>query len=153
MIFKKSLFILPFIFGLLVFQVSAQQSTEGPQKAIESIVGKWQLQKVYAGSREITANPNAERRSWIEFNEDGTYKLQSEDEDNGSYRLNENHSVLYLESQQKRETSSAVDTPNLSEYTITIRNGVLTMQSKDGTTPSTRYVYARGGEEGEGENK
>jgi outer membrane lipoprotein-sorting protein len=153
MIVKKSLFILPFILGLLVFKVSAQQSTEGPQKAIESIVGKWQLQKVYAGSREITANPNAERQSSIEFNEDGTYRLQAEDEDNGSYRLNENHSVLYLESQQKSETSSAVNTPNLSEYNITIRNGTLTMQSKEGTSPSTRYVYARAGQAAEGEDK
>ena len=141
--FIKSLFLLSFIFGLIAFQASAQQSTEGPQKAIESIVGKWQLQKVYAGSREISSNPNAENRAWIEFNEDGTYRLQGEDEDFGSYRLNENHSVLYLESSQRRETSSAVGTHDLTEYTISLRNGTLNMQSKDENARTTKYVYAR----------
>lgn len=138
---------LSFIFGLITFQASAQQSADAPQKAIESIIGKWQLQKVYAGSREITSNPNAENRAWIEFNEDGTYRSQAEEEDHGSYRLNENHSVLYLESEQRRENAAAVGTHDLTEYSISIRNGTLTMQSKSENSPTTKYVYARSGAE------
>jgi hypothetical protein len=127
----------------LTLQASAQRSNETPDKAIESIIGKWQLEKVYAGSREITSNPNAESRSWIEFNEDGTYTSQGETNDQGSYRLNENHSVLYLESEQKTETNSALPAHKLTEYSITIREGMLTMLSKAENSGSTKYVYHR----------
>ena len=126
----------------LAFETSAQRSEDTPDKSIESIIGKWQLQKVYAGSREITTNPNSEG-SWIEFNEDGTYTQQAEDGDQGSYRLNENHSVLYLESGEKKETSSAVSSGNLTEYNILMRDGMLTMQSKNPNSGSTKYVYVR----------
>jgi len=151
MIRKKLLLLLAFALTI-AFQVAAQRSNDTPDKAIESIVGKWQLQKVYAGSREINANPNTENPSWIEFNEDGTYSSQAEGNDQGSYRLNENHSVLYLESGQKTETSSAVSMHSLMEYTITIKDGILTMQSKTENSSSTKYVYARSGG-GDVENK
>jgi len=140
---KKGLFVLSCIFGLLVFQASAQQSSETPDKAIETIVGKWKLQKVYAGSREINSNPNSENQSWIEFNEDGTFTQQSEDSDKGSYRLNENHSVLYLESNDQKESTAATSAPSLNEYNISIRNSVLTMQPVGEEGSSTKYVYSK----------
>lgn len=147
MIRNKCLLLLSFIFSLTL-QVSAQRSNETPDKAIESIVGKWQLQKVYAGSREIATNPNAERTSWIEFNEDGTYSQQTEDGDHqGSYRLNENHSTLYLESEQRKETSSAVSLHNLTEYNISLKDGILSMQSKGENAAPTKFVYAKAGTE------
>src|SRR5688572_28894805 len=145
----KKILLLPLFLGLMVFQVTAQKSTETPNKAIETIVGKWRLQKVYAGSREITSNPNSENQSWIEFNEDGTYSQQAEENDQGSYRLNENHSVLYLESSQKRESTSATDARDLSEYNVSIRDGTLTMQSRENT--STKYVYTKS-QESESQN-
>lgn len=144
---KKWFFYLSLVFSVIAYQVSAQRSNEVPEKAIESIVGKWQLQKVYAGSREITANPNSENRSWIEFNEDGTYNQQADDSDRGSYRLNENHSVLYLESEQQKETSAAVSSNNLTEYDISIRNGTLTMQPRGDDSTRTKFVYAKSGGE------
>jgi hypothetical protein len=149
MITSKRFLLLPIFLCLIVFQVTAQKSTETPNKAIETIVGKWRLQKVYAGSREITSNPNSENQSWIEFNEDGTYTQQSEENDQGSYRLNENHSVLYLESSQKRESTSATDARDLSEYNVSIRDGILTMQSRENT--STKYVYTKS-QESESQN-
>jgi hypothetical protein len=136
-----SVLLLALIFSVS-FQVTAQRSNDAPDKSIESIIGKWQLQKVYAGSREITTNPNSEG-SWIEFNEDGTYRQQAEDGDQGSYRLNENHSVLYLESDEKKESSSAVSANTLTEYNIVMRDGTLTMQSKNANAGSTKYVYMR----------
>lgn len=141
MIRNTFILILAFVFTV-AFETTAQRSNETPDKSIESIIGKWQLQKVYAGSREIAANPNSEG-SWIEFNEDGTYRLQAADGDQGSYRLNENHSVLYLESDDRKDTSSAVSTNNLTEYSIVMRDGTLTMQSKNSSAGSTKYVYAR----------
>lgn len=142
---KNLLFFLAFVFAVS-FQVSAQRSNDTPDKAIESVVGKWQLEKVYAGGREITSNPNAESRSWIEFNADGTYMSQGESNDRGSYRLNENHSVLYLESEQKSETTSAIPAHRLTEYTITIKDGMLTMLPKSENSGSTKFVYHRSGE-------
>ena len=141
---RKSLFLLAFILTI-VLQASAQRSNDTPDKAIESIIGKWQLEKVYAGSREITSNPNAESRSWIEFNEDGTYTSQGETDDRGSYRLNENHSVLYLESEQKSGTNSALPAHKLTEYSISIKDGMLIMLSRTENSGSTKYVYHRNG--------
>ncbi len=142
MILKKFLFLLSFIFALAL-QVSAQKSNDIADKAIESIVGRWELQKVYAGSREITSNPNSENSTWIEFNADGTYRQQAEAADQGSYRLNESHSVLYLESEQRKETSSAVSLHTLTEYNISMRDGVLTMQPRSENTGSTKFVYSK----------
>jgi hypothetical protein len=144
MIRKKLLFFLAFLFTV-AFGASAQRSNDIPDKAIESIVGKWQLEKVYAGGREITSNPNAESQSWIEFNEDGTYASEGDGNDRGSYRLNENHSVLYLESEEKSETTSAVPVHRLTEYTIVVKDGMLVMVPKTENAASTKYVYARSG--------
>ena len=139
---RNTFFLLLALILTVAFETSAQRSEDTPDKRIETIVGKWQLQKVYAGSREITTNPNSEG-SWIEFNEDGTYTQQAEDGDQGSYRLNENHSVLYLESAQKIETSAAVSANDLTEYNIVLRDGTLTMQAKNSNAGSTKYVYVR----------
>jgi hypothetical protein len=143
---KTLLFFLAFIFTL-AFQVSAQRSedTDTADDATESIVGKWQLEKVYAGSREITTNPNAESRSWIEFNEDGTYTSEGENNDRGSYRLNENHSVLYLESGEESNNGAALPTQKLREYAITITDSTLTMLPKSENSGSNKYVYQKNG--------
>lgn len=129
----------------------AQRSTEEPTKAIEKIVGKWQLQKVYAGGREIAPNPNSGLQTWIEFKRDGTYEQNAEETDRGSYRLNENHSILYLESAENKESSSATSAHSVNEYAIAIKDDVLTMQSKgddNADSGTVKYVYARsGGEE------
>jgi predicted transcriptional regulator of viral defense system len=148
---RNTFFLFAALLFTFAFQASAQRSNDAADKSIESIVGKWQLQKVYAGSREITSNPNSEG-SWIEFNEDGRYRIQAEDSDEGSYRLNENHSILYLESEQRKETSSAVSLHNLTEYNIVMRDGTLTMQSRNSNAGSTKYVYARSAGESEPDN-
>ena len=142
------------LFSIIIgsaLHVSAQKADEESIKAIETIVGRWQLQKVYAGSREITANPNSESRSWIQFDRDGSYQQQAEADDNGSYRLNENHSVLYLESLQNKESSSAVSPNRVTEFNITLKDDVLTMQPKGENGGNTnKYVYTRSGQ-GSGE--
>jgi hypothetical protein len=141
----KCIIVLSFILAIVSVQAVAQRANEESVKKIETIVGKWQLQKVYAGSREIATNPNA-TQSWIEFKRDGTYERNAEVNDQGSYRLNENHDILYLESSQHTETSSATTVQSLNEFNITLKDGTLTMQSKEDENSATKYVYVKTGE-------
>ena len=141
----KCIIALSFILSIVSIQAVAQRANEESVKKIETIVGKWQLQKVYAGSREIATNPNA-TQSWIEFKRDGTYERNAEVNDQGSYRLNENHDILYLESSQHTETSSATTVQSLNEFSITLKDGTLTMQSREDGNSGTKYVYVKTGE-------
>lgn len=127
----------------LTMEVSAQRSTKEPTLATESIVGSWELQKVYAGSREIARNPNAESPASLEFRPDGTYEQQSSVNDNGSFRFNEDQSILYLESASRKESTSATTVNSLNEYEISIKDGILTMQSRGNDSASTKYVYIK----------
>jgi hypothetical protein len=143
--YMKCIIALSFILALVSVQAVAQRANEESVKKIETIVGKWQLQKVYAGSREIATNPNA-TQSWIEFKRDGTYERNAEVNDQGSYRLNENHDILYLESSQHTETSSVTTVQSLNEFSITLKDGTLTMQSREDENSGTKYVYVKTGE-------
>src|SRR5687768_11586855 len=143
--YMKCIIALSLILAIVSVQAVAQRANEESVKKIETIVGKWQLQKVYAGSREIATNPNA-TQSWIEFKRDGTYERNAEVNDQGSYRLNENHDILYLESSQHTETSSATTVQSLNEFNITLKDGTLTMQSKEDENSGTKYVYVKTGE-------
>lgn len=141
------------VFALLIAAAGAyaQQATEESVKEIEKIVGRWELAKTYAGSREITSNPNSESRSWIQFDRDGTYQLQRDGNDTGSYRLNENHSILYLESGQAVEGSAAAaSNGRVTEYQISLNGDVLTMQQRSDNGSTNKYVYNRTGQ-GSGE--
>jgi hypothetical protein len=137
--------ILSFVISLLMtVQVFAQRASKEPTLATENIVGKWELQKVYAGSREMSKNPNAPTQTWIEFKPDGTYEQSADDGDKGTYRLSEDQSVVYLESSNRKETSSVTTVNTLNEYSISIREGVLTLQSRgNDSAGSTKYVYGK----------
>jgi hypothetical protein len=141
-------FMLSFILSIVAVYAFAQKSSKEPTLATESIVGKWQLQKVYAGSREISNNPNATTQSWIEFKPDGTYEQSADDGDRGTYRLNEDQSIVYLESSNEKQTSSVTTVNTLHEFGLSIRDGVLVLQAKgDDNSGTTKYVYARSTEE------
>jgi hypothetical protein len=139
----KSILMLSFMISFITVQVFAQRASTEPTLATESIVGKWELQKVYAGSREISKNPNAATQSWIEFKPDGTYEQSGEDGDKGTYRLNEDQSVVYLESSDRKETSSVTTVNTMNEYSITVRAGLLTLQSRGENEATTKYVYGK----------
>lgn len=110
-----------------------------PVKIIEYIVGTWQTDAIFKGKKEITGTDTVGSDRTIEFDREGRYVVynRSEKADNGSYRLNENHSILYLESE-------AGQTPQ--EWKISLdENGLMTLQST-GThqhAESFRYVYSR----------
>jgi hypothetical protein len=145
--YMKCIIALSFFLTAISAQVNAQQANEESVKNIETIVGRWMLQKVYAGSREIATNPNASE-SWIEFKRDGTYERKAEVNDGGSYRMNENHGILYLESSQHTETSSATTVQSLNEFNISLKDDTLTMQSRGDDNSGTKYVYVKGGDAG-----
>jgi hypothetical protein len=110
-----------------------------PVKIIEYIVGKWEVDRVYNGDRDVTAANEAQAGKSIEFNSEGRYSSYSDRQkiDSGAYRLNEAHGILYLES----ETGKPISQWNIS-FT---KSGVMTLQPRESTpnAESFKYVYTR----------
>src|SRR4249919_3442337 len=99
---------------LAIFATSAFAQEKGaPDKKTEMILGTWKVQKILSGKTEVAKNPTSGQ--WIEFRADGKYVNKATAIDSGSYRLNENHSLLYLESQTN---VSASTTARIVEWTI-----------------------------------
>lgn len=128
-------------------QVSAQQQKAINDKSIERIVGTWKVQKILSGKTEVARNPTSAQ--WIEFRGDGKYVNNASSIDSGSYRLNENHSVLYLES-QVQAGSDKNDPKKIVEWRISLDNDMLTMQQqtnekkeKKSHADKMKYVYVR----------
>ena len=120
------------------------QEKGAPDKNIETILGTWKVQKVLSGKTEVAKNPTSGQ--WIEFRSDGKYVNHSTEADSGSFRINENHSTLYLESQAHKGSNGE---SKVVEWTISLTNNALTMQEK-GNAPgkksgkdTMKYVYVR----------
>ena len=94
-----------FAIALLVVCASlrAQDSKQTPDKIIDKIVGAWKIQKITSGKEEVAKNPTSGQ--WIEFRSDGTYLNHSTPIDSGSYRDNENQSIVYFESVVNKDPS------------------------------------------------
>jgi len=117
----------------------------GPDKNIETILGTWKVQKIMSGKTEVAKNPTSGQ--WIEFRSDGKYVNHAAAIDSGSYRLNENHSTLYLESANKGSNGES----KVIEWVISLQDDALTMQQKNDDKKNPRkdkmnYVYVRIGE-------
>ena len=128
---------------LAILATSAFAQEKGaPDKKIETILGTWKVQKILSGKTEVAKNPTSGH--WIEFRADGKYVNNAVSIDSGSYRLNENHSLLYLESQLH-----ASATPKIVEWTISLDDNTLTMQQKANKSDKNshadkmKYVYVR----------
>jgi len=130
--------------AFILFSTSAFAQEKGaPDKKIETILGTWKVQKVLSGKTEVAKNPTSGQ--WIEFRADGKYVNKATSIDSGSFRLNENHSILYLQSQANE---GANNTPKVMEWTISLNDNSLTMQQKDGGDKNShadkmKYVYVR----------
>jgi len=118
------------------------QEKGGPDKKIETLLGTWKIQKVLSGKTEVAKNPTSGQ--WIEFRNDGTYLNKATSLDSGSYRLNENHSRLYLESKVNPGASNKI-----VEWNISLTNNSLTMQEKTNENDKSKnpdkmkYVFVR----------
>jgi hypothetical protein len=104
----------------------------------ETIVGTWQVDEIFKGKKDISNTDTLGYNETIIFDTEGSYVSHSRSEqiDSGLYRLNENHSILYLES----ETGT-----NTTEWNITFSKGGMILQPRS-THPhaqSFKYTYTR----------
>jgi hypothetical protein len=126
------------------------------KKLIEQIAGSWKLQRIVDEEKnnKSTANspdkqPNEPKQTptgmatsdqtnnamqVVEFNPNGRYKLNSSTTslDSGSFRINENHGLLYLESD--------ADDVSPTEWAVTLKNNQLTLVGR-GQKSVSRYKY------------
>ncbi len=122
------------------------------KKFIERIAGQWSLDRIIDAEKANKGKEKADRRKSartndiekdqgtnamykIEFSSDARYKMNNSQEaiDSGSYRLNEQHGILYLESDRD---------PEPSEWDITIKGNQLTLTGRgDAADSRFRYVY------------
>ena len=132
---------------LVISPIWAQDAKQVPDKIIDKIVGVWKIQKITAGKEEIAKNPTSGQ--WIEFRSDGTYLNQSTSIDSGSYRINENSSIVYLESLVNDDPSKNT-TKMVTEWTVAFANEGMIMQrrstGKREHADKMKYFYTKVGD-------
>ena len=128
-----------------VTSLSAQTAKETPDKMIDTIVGSWKIQKILSGKKDVAQNPTSGQ--WIEFKSNGKYVNHAASLDSGSYRTDENQSILYLESVVY--DPGAKNSPiEIGEWNVTFQEGMMTLQRNDNkpSANKTKYIYARIGD-------
>jgi hypothetical protein len=143
------------VFSFSAFQLMGQQEKKTrdenaintrkktPEKIIEHIVGTWEVEGIYKGKKDISNTDTVGSNRTITFDREAKYISYSGNEkiDSGTYSLNENHYLLYLE-------SAGGGAP--SEWKISFSNNGMTLQP-NATYPhaeSFRYFYTRKSNEG-----
>jgi lipocalin len=126
------------------FSSFAQPEKASSNKNIQRIIGTWKIQKMLSGKTEVTKNPTSGQ--WIEFKTDGHYFNKMASSDSGSYRLNENQNVLYLESQVHGDPTRHED-KKIVEWTVAFEGETMIMQqakdNKKAHADDMKYVYTR----------
>ena len=149
----KRILIIAGLVSLVGFNVSAQDDSyqrdqdknaintkkKTPTKIIEFIVGEWEAEDVYKGTQEVGSTDTLGTGAVIHFNREGQYTEYTGTEklDSGSYRINEQHELLYL--QGADGTQSRTYKVNFSE------DGKMYLRKRDDTAAaeSLKYVYRR----------
>ncbi|HEX6892164.1 MAG TPA: hypothetical protein VF141_15765 [Chryseolinea sp.] len=139
-----------FAFAILLVctSIKAQDSKQTPDKIIDRIVGAWKIQKITSGKEEVAKNPTSGQ--WIEFRSDGTYLNNATSIDSGSYRIDENQSIVYFESAVNKDPSK--NTTNMvTEWTIAFTGEGMIMQrrstGKREHVDKMKYFYTKVGDE------
>ena len=111
-----------------------------PTKIIEFIVGEWEAEEVYQGKKEVSGTDTVAQVQLFEFNREGKYFQYTGNEkiDSGSYRLNEQDAILYLE-------SAEYDAPTSGWRISFSEDGKMFLRKIDDTehAESYKYVYRR----------
>jgi hypothetical protein len=138
------------ISGMIGFGASAQTAGDMPKdsktnKFVELIVGSWKLQKIVdeqgtKSQENVGKTPDNGQNGMemLEFTVENRYKVNNSTNaiDSGSFRMNEQHGILYMESDQDDIT------PN--EYKITLNGGQLTLTGRDRDAKNRyKYVYQK----------
>lgn len=128
-------FILLTVMGFCL-EAQAQSAKDVKVKLIEKIVGSWKIAEVTEGKSRLADNSTG--ISALEFSPDGKYRSLSKTEaiDSGSYRINENSNILYLESGDNRE--------NPSEWNVSFKDNTMILKGRgQGHAQKFQYVYVR----------
>ena len=133
---------------------------EETNKVIEMLAGSWKLQSIADEKRNQSTTSKRNKKSktkaataadtdmsrnamqMLEFDADGRYKVNNSTTaiDSGSYRINEQHSVLYMESD--------ADDITPTEWDISVTKKRLTMVGRSGDADARyKYMYAKEKEE------
>jgi hypothetical protein len=117
-------------------QVNTKQKT--PVKIIQYIPGTWEVEQVLRGQKDVSETDTLAKNQRLEFNREGRYMSYSGTEmiDSGAYRLNEDHAILYLQSDVEEKTS---------EWNVWFdKSGNMTLIPKDPLKGETlSYTYRR----------
>ena len=150
---KLYLLVLAGMMSFISFNLAAQQNTnynrkekkqrdgaintkqKTPVKIIEYIVGTWEVDEVYKGKKEISDTDTLGADQTIEFDREGRYVSHSGNEkiDSGAYRLNEDHAILYLES----ESGDPIQEWNIS-FT---KEGDMMIQPRENADRAEKFKY------------
>jgi hypothetical protein len=114
-------------------------------KLIESIVGTWQLSATLDKNKKNQPTKDTVGLAWIEFKADGKYRSGANGSngtmqpvDSGSYRLNEQQEILYLEASTDKGQISHPP----AEWSISVKKDVMTLEGMgSGHAQRYRYVY------------
>ena len=132
---------------LVISPLCGQDAKKVPDKIIDKIVGAWKIQKIASGKEDVAKNPTSGQ--WIEFRSDGTYLNNATSIDSGSYRINENSSLVYLESLVNNDPSNNAS-KMVTEWTVAFANNGMIMQrrstGKREHVDKMKYFYTKVGE-------
>jgi len=139
-------FITAIMLSLMAIITFAQDSKKLPDKIIDKIVGSWKIQKILSGNKEVAKNPTSAQ--WIEFRSDGRYVNHATTLDSGSYRIEENGSIVFLES--VKSDPSRNSEKMIEEWAVSFDKEAMIMERKKTGkrehSDKMKYIYARIGE-------
>lgn len=142
----KRILVLTLIMSSFSFLTYAQTAKDMPKDAdtkkfIEMIAGTWKLKSIVDSEaknkgKKTNQNPTDQGNNamqMLEFQPNARYKMNSSTNavDSGSYRLNEQHAILYME-------SDATESP--TEWAISLNKNQLTLGGR-GEEAEKRYKY------------
>jgi hypothetical protein len=112
----------------------APAKQEPTEKIVEHIVGTWQVDKVYKGNKDISNTDTVGSNQTLVFDTELKYVRYSNNEkiDSGLYRLNENHSILYLESASGGEPS---------EWRVGFTGNGMILQPRENSPHAANFKY------------
>jgi hypothetical protein len=131
------------ILPIASIQAQDNKGKKVTKKLISEVVGKWQLEQTVDVQKKNAIRKDTLGFDWIEFGEDGKYSLGSAGQngtveaiDSGSYRLNEQSGVLYLETTSDDGSVSQIP----SEWSIAIKENKMKLSGR-GNDHARKYEY------------
>lgn len=148
MLRKINILAFTFLFSLTTAAVVAQEkeknkdipaNNETPVKNIEKVIGVWEVTGIFKGNKDITNTDTVALNNTFDFTSENKYLSYSNNEriDSGAFKLNENHSLLYLESANGHQ---------ITEYKVSFVNDQMTLQPAESASAHAqrfKYVYRR----------